>query len=126
MTQITNDSDLLDSRDIIARIEELSAFPPSEISKEDLAELLSLKVLAEEAEPESSDWEHGATLIRRDYFVAYITDLIHDCYEMPKEMHSGTWPYRHMTIDYAAAADEADQDYAVVDFDGVEYLIRSC
>jgi hypothetical protein len=43
---------------------------------------------------------------------------------MPKEMNSGQWPYRHMTIDYEAAANEAEQDYMTVDFDGVEYLIR--
>jgi hypothetical protein len=124
--EITNDQDIIDSRDIIERIDELSSYDPSEISKDDLAELLSLKVLAEEAEPGSSDWQHGEQLIRKSYFVEYITDLIHDCYEMPKEMNSGSWPYRHMTIDYEAAANEAEQDYASVDFDGVEYLIRSC
>lgn len=123
---ITNQDDIIDSRDIIERIEELSSYAPSEISEDDLAELLSLKVLAEEAEPESSDWQHGEQLIRKSYFVEYITETIHDCYEMPKEMHSGKWPYCHMSIDYEAAARDAEQDYASVDFDGVEYLIRSC
>lgn len=62
--------------------------------------------------------------IREDAFEDYIKDLIDECYEMPKEMESGQWPYRHITIDYAAAADEARQDYYEVDFDGVTYLCR--
>ena len=44
---------------------------------------------------------------------------------MPKEMNSGQWPFRHITIDYEAAAREAEVDYRIVDFDGVEYLIRA-
>lgn len=126
---ISNQDDIIDSRDIIARIEELeTAFNDEEagLSEEELEELKALQALAEEAEDYSSDWIHGEQLIRRSYFVDYITQLIHDCYELPKEFNSGNWPYRHMTIDYEAAADEAEQDYASVDFDGVEYLIRSC
>lgn len=123
---ITNDDDIIDSRDIIERIEELNSYDISDLSDEDIEELRTLKALAEEAEPESSDWIHGETLIRRSYFVEYITETIHDCYEMPKKMTSGQWPYRHMYIDYEAATREAEQDYASVDFDGVEYLIRSC
>lgn len=70
------------------------------------------------------DWTHGEQLIRRSYFVDYITQLIDDCYELPKELTSGDWPYRHITIDYEAAANEAEDDYTYVDFNGVEYLIR--
>lgn len=143
---IDNTDDIIDSRDIIDRIEELRQMRSDMLegaretgcakgtweTTEAAGELRALVALAKEilwtkeAEPESSDWKHGETLIRRSYFVDYISDLIHDCYEMPKEMHSGAWPYRHMTIDYQEAAKEAEQDYASVDFDGVEYLIRSC
>lgn len=70
------------------------------------------------------DWSYGETLLHEEYFTKYIEDLIDDCYEMPKEMHSGNWPWRHMTMDYEAAADEAKQDYFEVDFDGVTYYIR--
>lgn len=69
------------------------------------------------------DW-YPVTLIRETYFTDYIQELIHDCYEMPKEMHSGSWPYRHMTIDYEAAADEAKGDYMTVEIDGVDYFFR--
>jgi DNA repair exonuclease SbcCD ATPase subunit len=172
--EITNDQDIIDSRDIIERIEELEselealreavaeaqeAFSNIDdredgtVSEEqqayDLNEALQavndaqreltewfdssakgeldiLKALAEEAEAESSDWQYGEQLIRKSYFVDYITETIHDCYELPKEFNSGNWPFRHMTFDYEAAANEAEQDYASIDFDGVEYLIRSC
>ena len=123
---IDNTEDIIDSRDIIDRIEELTSLVDETGEGEHIAEWKALTALAKQAEPESRDWLHGETLIRRSYFVDYITDLIHDCYEMPKEMHSGAWPYRHMSIDYEEAAKEAEQDYASVDFDGVEYLIRSC
>lgn len=126
----TNDMDVIDSRDVIDSITNLKDWIDSEgdneVRDQYMAELKALEALAKEAEPESSDWTYGETLIRRSYFVDYITDLIHECYELPKEFNSGNWPFRHMTFDYEAAAKEAEQDYASVYFDGVEYLIRSC
>lgn len=128
---IENTEDIIDSRDIIARIEELEtclqdhAEDPNggHWSDEDAAELAALQALAKEAE-RAPDWSYGETLIRRSYFVDYTAQLIDDCYELPKEMNSGQWPYRHMSIDYEAAARELEHDYTSVDFDGVEYLIR--
>jgi hypothetical protein len=129
-TTIMNDQDIIDSRDIIDRIEELKELIEGEgcedACTEYKLELAMLEDLAKQGESESSDWIHGETLIRRSYFVDYTEELINDCYEMPKQMHSGDWPFRHMTIDYEAAAKELEQDYASIDFDGVEYLIRSC
>jgi hypothetical protein len=126
-TTIMNDQDIIDSRDIIDRIEELiEGEGCDEACTEYKLELAMLENLAKQGESESSDWIHGETLIRRSYFVDYTEELINDCYEMPKQMHSGDWPFRHMTIDYEAAAKELEQDYASIDFDGVEYLIRSC
>ena len=142
-TTIENTEDVIDSRDVIARIDELTDQLEAEHeaqettlsfeywlqdennsqNPDDITEYRALLALADEAE-DSPDWIYGETLIRRSYFVDYIAELINDCYEMPKEMNSGQWPYRHMTIDYEAAANEAEQDYMSVDFDGVEYLIR--
>jgi hypothetical protein len=95
------------------------------LESEEATELETLKALAEEGENESMDWIHGETLIHRRYWVEYTQELIHDCYEMPKEWTAGDWPFRHMTIDYEAAAQELETDYASIDFDGHEYLIRS-
>ena len=88
------------------------------------AELKALKDLASEAES-SPNWTHGESLIRESYFEDYIRELVDDCYPMPEGFSNGEWPWRHMTMDWEAAANEAKQDYTEVDFDGVTYLIRS-
>ena len=119
--QIDNTQDVIDSRDIIARIEELEGIEnPSSEEAQELAILLKVQEQADGY----SDWEYGEALIRESYFTDYIKELIADCYELPKEFNSGAWPWRHMTLDYQAAADEAEYDYTRVDFDGVTYLIR--
>lgn len=88
-------------------------------------ELMALRALVEELDSITDEWRHGETLIRASYFTDYIEEVIHDCYELPKEMTSGEWPWRHIKIDYEAAAEEAKVDYAEVDFSGVTYFIRS-
>ena len=141
-TTISNNDDVIDSREIIARIEELEGemmdakgewegeseltMPPELKAWEDenMEELEALRKLATEAEG-YGDWHHGETLIRESYFTDYIEQLIDDCYELPKEITSGVWPYRHITIDFKAAAEEAKADYMEVDFDGVTYLMRA-
>lgn len=105
MSTITNSEDVIDSREIIARIDELEEIKMAADQNEDGAdgnptyndewddeladELAALKILAKEAQDYSSDWRHGEQLIRRSYFVDYISDLISDCYELPKELTSG-------------------------------------
>ena len=120
--QIDNTQDVIDSRDIIDRIEELEGIEDQ--SNEEAQELAILLKVQEQADG-YSDWEYGETLIRESYFTDYIKELIADCYSIPKEVESGAWPWRHLTIDYQAAADEAEYDYTRIDFDGVDYLIRS-
>lgn len=90
---------------------------------DDAYELKALLALADEADC-SPGWLCGETLIHEDYLTDYIDELINDCYELPKEFNSGGWPWRHMTLDYEAAADEAKQDYMEVNFDGATYYIR--
>ena len=63
-------------------------------------------------------------LILESYFVDYITDLINQCYEMPGEKQQSSWPYRHMKMDYEAAAEEAKQDYTEGTFGGYTYYVR--
>ena len=120
--QIDNTQDTIDSREIIDRIEELEGI--EEPDNEEAQELAILLKVQEQAE-DCADWRYGETLINESYFTDYIEDLIKDCYELPKEFESGNWPWRHMTLDYEAAADEAQCDYTYIDFDGVTYLIRS-
>lgn len=146
--QVDNTQSTIDSRDIIERIEELRSTVDSmreefdsmpdnegvdfanwvrnqtELTSDEYDELLALEALAAECEG-YGDWEYGEQLIREDYFTDYIEQLIDDCYELPKELTSGKWPYRHITIDYEAAAQEAKADYMEVDYDGVTYLMRA-
>ncbi len=94
------------------------------LNDEEREELQALETLQSEGEA-SPDWQYGETFIRESYFTAYIKELIGECYPMPEGFDSSAWPFRHMTFDYEAAADEAKADYIECDFDGVTYLIRA-
>lgn len=93
----------------------------SNLAVEKLEELRSLAAQCDHV----SDWNHGETLIRESHFTVYIEQLIDDCYEMPKEMKSENWPWRHMSVDFEAAAEEAKGDYIEVTFWGETYFIRA-
>lgn len=131
---ITNDDDIIDSRDIIERIEELKEMRADMLEEaketgcakgvwettEEAIELEALQALAEQGESESSDWGHGETLIHRRYWFDYVQELLSDCGDIPRDL-----PH-YIEIDWDATANNIEADYASVDFDGVEYLIRSC
>ena len=150
---IHNSKDFIDSRDIIERIEELQDFPDTcphcgeglptfedfmefdsydsvnftcpdcenslEFDEDEKTELDALIELQEQCE-NCPDWEYGATLIRDSYFTEYAQDLAEDIGAIDRDSN---WPATH--IDWDAAADELKTDYTCVDFDGVEYWIRS-
>lgn len=141
---ISNNADVLDSRDVIARIEELQEerdqYPFGEDSDpenddpaklhaeqhkgwaeanpEDAAELAALESLAAEAEGYADDWKHGATLVRDTYFTDYAMEMLQDIGDLPKNIP----PY--VVIDKEATAQNIRADYTSVDFDGVEYWVR--
>lgn len=111
--------DVIDSRDVIERIEELSG-QDEPLDEDETEELAALRALQEEAEGYSEDWKHGATLIRDSYFETYAQELADDvCGE---QMRNLSWPLT--CIDWEQAARELQQDYTSVDFDGVTYWIR--
>lgn len=143
MTAITNQDDVIDSRDVIDRIVELSdrrealqeefdADPANEgvdfdnwvcnqtdWSREEQEELDALKALAEEAAGYAPDWRYGATLIREDYFYdSYAEQLCKDIGAIPSDMPD------YIVIDWDATAKNLVVDYTEVDFDGETYLIR--
>ena len=118
---IDNTDDIIDSRDIIDRIAELKQSAEEGSADEyETSEFWSLVALAKDASVECSDWRHGETLIRRSYWVEYVQDMLADCGTIPKDI---PW---FVEIDWEATAKNIESDYASVDFDGVEYLIRSC
>ena len=116
--------DTIDGRDIRARIEELEAIESP--TEEESAELADLVAFLHEAMQYNSDADEGEAIIAESHFVGYIKELIDDCYALPKELTSGEWPYRHMTINYEAAAEEARADYAELTFRGRNFYILAC
>ena len=118
--EITNGEDIIDSRDIIARIEELDTLIDDDTADEDeREEFKQLKALAAQCEG-YGDWEHGEALISADYFVDYVKDLLEDCGDIPRDV---PW---YVAIDWEATAENIKVDYMAVDFDGQEYFMRSC
>ena len=164
--EMSNTDNVLDSRDIIARIEyleneresltgevdtaqdaldelspehyeDMSTFEAAEDeARRELAtaqanvkdwdesdegqELVKLKAFAEEAEGCASDWQYGAILIHEAYFEDYARQLADDLGLYNDRNVS--WP--HTCIDWAQAAEELQQDYTSVDFDGETYWVR--
>ncbi len=127
---ISNFDDVIDSRDVIARIEELEGEVLNDDgvidqSNEDAdyrdkcGELAALQALADEASGYAADWQHGETLIRDSYFKDYAMELADDIGAID---NNASWPLT--CIDWDQAARELQMDYSAVDFDGVTYWIR--
>ena len=128
---------VIDSRDIIARLEalrdELEAIEQDEdLSDEDRKEAvaewhddnddeyLPLVALNDECEG-YGDWQYGETLIRREYWVEYCQQMLEDIGVLPKDLPT------YIEIDWSKTADNLEADYASVNFgDDEEYLIRNC
>ena len=145
-TNFDNNSDVIDSRDVIARIEELQGekdeFILDKTSTEDSVswgeladsqstaekewdesdegqELKVLLALQDYAEV-SPDWTYGETIIRDSYFEDYAQELAEDIGAINRD---ATWP--NNCIDWEKAASELQYDYMQVSFDGVDYWIRA-
>lgn len=116
-SEISNTDDIIDSRDVIARIGELEALAARDEDEE--AELTALLALQEEAEPYAADWRHGETLIRDSYFRTYAEELANDIGAINSDQ---SWP--NNCIDWERAARELQVDYTAVDFNGVTYWVR--
>ena len=116
--EITNYDDIIDSRDVIERINDLELVIES-LDDHEKKELETLKGLTKECEG-YSDWEYGAVLIRNSYFTEYAEQLAEDIGAIET---GGNWPT--YCIDWEWAARELKMDYTCVDFDGVDYWIRS-
>lgn len=128
----SNASDVIDSRDVIKRIEYLEgAFAAAGIDPANVAEdadenvkdaadeLKALKALEDEASSYASDWRYGAVLVRDSYFEDHARDEAESIGAIDKD---AGWPLQH--IDWPAAAESLKQDYTEVDFDGVAYYVR--
>lgn len=117
--EITNFEDIIDSRDVIARIQYLEGLGEDGMDEDELQELESLKKLAKEGES-CADWSYGETLIRDSYFVTYAQELAEDIGALE---NCNNWPAT--CIDWDRAARELQYDYSRITFDGVDYWVRS-
>lgn len=140
---ISKYDDIIDSRDVIARIEELQdeiadlqtpedtigrilaarlGTDPSEYdepAQDERDELAMLEAVAKEASDYAADWEYGEALIRYSHIKEYAQEMAEDCGMLE---NTDTWPAR--CIDWDQATREFVMDYTEVDFDGVTYYIR--
>lgn len=139
----TNNDDIIDSRDIIQWIADLTDQRDNEYAdyvawaeESGDVEIVSLEVwsgdlfefhddletlerFALEGE-NCSDWEYGETFIRDSYFEDYAEELARDCVDGFNDRNE--WPYCH--IDWEAAACSLRMDYSSYSFDGVTYWAR--
>jgi hypothetical protein len=124
-SQISNTDDVIYSRDVIARIEELCDERASLVlaladwDEENGEELKALEALQEEAEGSCPDWRYGVALVRDSYFEDYARDFADDIGAVNK---NASWP--NDCIDWDRAARLLQMDYTSVEFDGVTYWVR--
>ena len=116
---ITTD-DMIDVRDIIARVEALESWP----NEAEIAELDTLTALMDQLNGAGGDeqWRgnwYPVTLIRDDYFRTYAQELAEECGLIPAD---AAWPAR--CIDWTQAARELRMDYTSVTYAGVTYWTR--
>jgi hypothetical protein len=129
MMTISNTEDMLDVRDIMARVEELEeSLSSAKVednfhTNEDREELATLNALRNALKGNSGDeqWRdawYPVTLIRANYFTDYARELIVDCGHISHDFPS--W----IEIDWKETAENVKQDYSSVDYDGVDYWYR--
>jgi hypothetical protein len=142
MSEFTKYDDIIDTRDIQERIEELyeeldldSNGEPNEYDEgdekpepldederteleEELRELLEFKA---EVEAYSGDsFESGVTLIADSHFQDYAKEYAGDIHGA--EVTEAAWPFDN--IDWEAAADDLRMDYSEVEWDGYSFWVR--
>jgi len=115
-TPIDRYADTLDSRDIIARIEDLLAHQ-NDLNADEQHELDALLSLEEDAE-DSPDWRYGVTLVNDRYFVAYTQEIAE---ENVRADALNRWPYT--CIDWEQAAQELQHDYISCTYQGQTFWI---
>lgn len=139
---ICNSDKVIDSRDIVERINELTDtydelleqndFEPEAYpilkdfladkgeDVDDLEELIVLLKFQEDGVDTTSEWYDGATLIHESCFEEYCQDMLEDSGELPRDFPN------YIVIDWEATCKNLSYDYSHITFDGETYLVRSC
>lgn len=128
-TALDLSADIIDVRDIIARVEELEELIDGEgcadQCQEYADELQALRAILADLqglggdEQWRGDW-YPVTLIRDSHFRDYAEALADEI--CADERRDASWPYN--CIDWEQAARELRYDYSGVDIDGVTYWTR--
>lgn len=123
-------NDVIDSRDLIARLEELNELdqtwnpedehPEDPMTDDEREELNALRAICDEGESSISDWFSGVALIRDSYFTEYAQELADDIGAINRDAQ---WPLD--CIDWDRAAEALKQDYGTVEIEGYTYYGRS-
>ena len=121
-------ADIIDLRDIIARVEELESEIEAYAEKMDdwqanadnQEELAALTAILDDLKGNGGDekWRgdwYPVTLIRESHFNDYMDEMVQDCYNLP-ELPS----FMTITLDYKAL----QMDYTSTEIDGVTYFYR--
>ena len=85
-----------------------------------------VKELFEELRNCCDDPYDGIQMIAVKDWVEYTKQLIEECgyLDIIELTDKNDWPYRHITFDYEAAAEELESDYSEVTFRGTDYYYR--
>lgn len=125
MTEFSNVDDIIDVRDIIARVEELEKDQQeTDADNDSYEEHEKLTDFLDELKGKGGDhdWRgdwYPSTLIHRAHFEDYAEELAKDIGAIDE---NAGWPLQY--IDWGAAAKALESDYSSVEFDGQEYLYR--
>ena len=116
--EITKYDDLIDSRDLMERIEEMEDNMEI-LDDEEKEQLATLKEFAKEFEDYAVDFQYGEIAIRDSYFRDYAMELAEDSGAIDS---NSVWP--NTCIDWTEAANELQMDYTAIEFDGITYWVR--
>ena len=118
---ISNSYDIIDSRDIVDRLGELTDLIEAGCDDDEASDELGVLIGLIEAIDNYSDDNatDGVQLIRDSYFEQYARELAEEIGAIDSD---AKWPAR--CIDWEQAAEELQTDYTAIDFDGVTYWIR--
>jgi len=119
-------ADIIDVRDIIARVEELETEMPENDNDVrnwvDLGEYTKLTEILDDLKGEGGDeqWRgdwYPVTLVCEDHFTEYAEQLVCECHDLSKLPN-------FVHIDWEATAREVKVDYSEVSVDGFTYFYR--
>ena len=123
-TTLDLSADVIDVRDIIARVEEIKHEEWAGRATETLyVERLDLQNILQDLkgyggdEQYEGDW-YPVTLIRESYFTEYTRELLADCDILPPKIPD------YIEIDWHATARNIQVDYSSVEIDGATYWYR--